>query len=101
MRYVLLMVVLGACGPGYSEGQVERGRLNCELQEVCGNLSLLGYDTLADCQAAAEAQDYDEEKLCPKYYPSQMRECLDAYETAIEEKDCDADLGRVCDTCGE
>lgn len=90
---------LVACGPEFEEGQIERGQLNCQLQDICGNLDAMGYDAVGDCEAASAAQSYNEDALCPEYRPDQMKKCLNAYEDAIEARDCAADFTRTCDVC--
>jgi hypothetical protein len=91
--------LLAGCGPDYAESQVEVGRQNCRLMDTCGDLDVIGY-TLEECTAAAEAQDYDEDKTCPDYVPRQMQACLDAWEEAVTEDQCEADLSDVCRVCG-
>lgn len=95
----MMLVLLLACAPDYSEGQVQRGSLNCQWMDTCGQLALLNYDTVDACIAAAEAQEYDD-KQCPNYSSKAMNTCLDAYEKAIEAKDCEADFNEVCTVCG-
>lgn len=82
----------------WSEGQIERGRLNCERLEACDGLVALGYPDVAACTAAAEAQPYDDAD-CPGYTSAAMNLCLDAWRDAVAEPDCDTDLTMVCDIC--
>ena len=83
----------------YPSGQAERGALNCELLDVCGNLDALGYDSVSACKTTAAAQEVSEDD-CPSFDAGQMTECLDAYREAIDAAACDADLGNICLVCG-
>ena len=87
-----------ACGPDYEESEIEVGRQNCRRMEICGELEILHYDTVDECIADAEVQTYPADQ-CPDYVPRQMKDCLEAYEKVLAEKDCETDLSDVCDVC--
>lgn len=92
-----LILLIGCLS--YEEGQLERGRLNCELAELCGTLdTVFGYDSVDACVAQVERQEWSEEN-CPSYSPGQMQDCIEAYEVAIADQDCEADLKTICMVC--
>ncbi len=91
-------LLLGGC-LSYESGQRQRGELNCELLDVCGDLEALGYDGVGACKAAAASQEVSEND-CPSFDAAAMQDCLDAYRTAIDAADCDADLTTICSVCG-
>ena len=93
-----MILLLLACTT-WSQGQVERGELNCELLDTCGELDDLGYADLASCKEAAAAQPFDDAD-CPDYDAGAMAACLRAYQDAVDAAACDADLDAVCQTCG-
>ena len=92
------LLLLAGCGLKYDEGQIERGRLNCKYQDLCGNLGAMGYEDVNACISDAEAQTYDEAQ-CPGYSSKVMDECLDAYQKAIDANDCAATFEEVCVVC--
>lgn len=94
---MMLLLLLGCLT--YSSGQVQRGELNCELLDVCGDLATLGYDGVAACKSAAAAQKVEDDD-CPDFDPAAMNACLDAYRAAIDAAECDADLASACAVCG-
>jgi len=94
----MIMLWLLACGPDYSEGQIERGSLNCQILDICGQLEILHYESVDACVQDAEAQTYPASQ-CPNYVPARMRDCLSAYQDAIDAKDCETDLTVFCDVC--
>ena len=81
----MILLLLGCLS--YEDGQVERGALNCELLDACGELDGLGFESVDSCAESAAAQNYDDAD-CASYSQSQMKACLDAYEQAIEAVDC-------------
>ena len=83
----------------YEEGQARVGGLSCELAEACGTLDTFGYDDVDACVEHAEAQPWDEAN-CPEYDAAKMSECIDAYETAVAEADCEWAPGDECQVCG-
>ena len=94
---MILLSLLGCLS--YTDAQVQRGALNCEWLDACGNLDALGYDGVAACSDAAAAQPYSDDH-CPEYAPNAMNACLDAYRDAIRVTDCDADFVEICQVCG-
>jgi hypothetical protein len=97
MRMIPLLVLLGCVS--YSEGQAQRGELNCEWLDACGELDSVGYDGVDSCKAAADAQPYSDDN-CPDYDAGAMQACLKAYRDAIASEDCTADLAAACQVCG-
>ena len=93
----MILFLLGCLS--YEDGQVQRGELNCELLDVCGELDGLGFDSVDACAESAASQNYDED-ACANYSASQMKACIHAYEDAVVSEDCEADLVDVCQVCG-
>lgn len=94
---MILLFVIGCLS--YEEGQAERGALNCELADVCGELATFGFADADECKTASAAQPYDAED-CEDYDAGSMAACLDAYDAAIKAKDCEADFTDACNVCG-
>jgi hypothetical protein len=92
------LIALLACGVSYEDGMVQEGELNCQLADACGRVDALG-GSLDACLESADGQHFDEAN-CPDYDATQMRACLRAYETAVEQQDCEADFEDVCRVCG-
>lgn len=94
----MILLLLIAC-IDYSSGQVSRGELNCEWLGTCGELGAVGFESVADCTAAATSQPYDDAD-CPDYDPGAMATCLDTYRDAIAAENCVADFSAACLVCG-
>jgi hypothetical protein len=92
-----LVVALSGC-LSYEDGQAQRGGLNCQLLEACGELDTYGFDDVDACTASAESQPYDAAD-CKDYDAGEMRRCIAAYEDAVAAKDCEADFTDVCAVC--
>jgi hypothetical protein len=80
----MLLLGLLACLK-YEEGRAQEGELACDLREVCDALEVVGYDDVEVCIAHATSQDWP---ACEGYRAEQMEACLDAWEAAVEAKDC-------------
>jgi hypothetical protein len=93
-----LILLLSACGVSYEDGLVQEGELNCQLADACGRIDALG-GSLDACLESADGQHFDEAN-CPDYDPAQMRDCLKAWQEAVDAADCEADFEDVCRVCG-
>ncbi|GDX81947.1 hypothetical protein LBMAG42_37580 [Deltaproteobacteria bacterium] len=69
----------------YDEGRAEEGELACRLREVCNTLETVGYDDVESCITSATGQDWGD---CPDYSAERLLDCLDAWEAAVETKNC-------------
>lgn len=98
MIRLLGLLLLGGC-LSYEDGQRQRGALNCELLDTCGELEDLGYDDVAACKETAAAQVVNEDD-CPAFDPEQMSQCLTAYREAVSGAACGVDFSEICQVCG-
>lgn len=69
----------------YEEGRAEEGEIACRLREVCDTLEAVGYADVDTCITGATGQEWGD---CPGYSEERLQECLDAWEAAVEAKDC-------------
>ena len=48
---MILLVLVGCLT--YSDGQVRRGELNCELLDACDEIGTVGFDSVDACKESA------------------------------------------------
>ena len=90
------VLTLSGCAIEYVDGMNEQGKLHCKLLEACDQLGDIGYTEVKECIADSQRDDWS---CSANYDPEAMDECISGWETAVNNKDCEASPPACLQVC--